>query len=180
MKNRFSSRFFKLLLILIVLVIPFNVDLAFVYYHINANLVKFSLYFTKYLPRIATAPHAPKFDTNQTHIWSFQFADDFYASLSQNIPCQKLQYYGGDINDTLDSCDRSEDAEFSIKATSEAQKWIFEHQHPQNCSDKKFVIIKNFALSGFGSTLHQVFGAFSYALISNRIAVYAAPNDWVN
>ncbi|CAF4700991.1 unnamed protein product, partial [Rotaria sp. Silwood1] len=61
----------------------------------------------------------------------------------------------------IDSCNYSSTNEYSIENTLQAQKWLYEHQHPMNCTNRKFAIIQNFAWSGFGSTIHQIAWAFA-------------------
>ena len=80
---------------------------------------------------------------------------------------------------TIDSCDHSSTNEFSIPNILQAQKWLYEHQHPADCTNKRFAIIQNFASSGFGSTVHQIAWAFGMALAEDRIAVYQTPGNWV-
>lgn len=79
----------------------------------------------------------------------------------------------------MNFCDSTVKKEFSVESTLEFQQWIYEHQNPINCTDKKFAIITHYAMSGFGSTIHQVLWAFATALGEDRIAIYATPGDWV-
>jgi hypothetical protein len=69
--------------------------------------------------------------------------------------------------------------EYSIENTLQAQKWIYQHQHPINCTNRNFDIIQNFAWIGFGATIHQIIWAFGMAIAHNRIAVYQTPGYWV-
>ena len=80
---------------------------------------------------------------------------------------------------TMDGCDHSSANEFSLPNILQAQKWLYDHQHPSDCSNKRFAIIHSFAPSGFGSTVHQIAWAFGIALSDNRIAVYETPGNWV-
>lgn len=117
---------------------------------------------------------------NGTHLWSMRLADDNYFRLARLLPCRNVTYSGGPEPDKIDSCDQSPTNEFSIKNTIEAQKWIYEHQHPVDCTNKRFAIIHAFAWSGFGSTVHQIAWALGNALGQDRIAVYEVPGNWVN
>jgi hypothetical protein len=117
--------------------------------------------------------------SNSTHLWSIPFADENYFRLARLLPCRTVEYKGGPKPDKIDSCDHSSTNEYSIQNTIQAQKWIYEHQHPSNCANKRFAIIQNFALSGFGSILHQIVWAFGMALAENRIAIYKTPGNWV-
>ena len=117
---------------------------------------------------------------NSTHLWSMHFADENYFRLASLLPCQIVEYSGGSKIDTVDSCDHSSTNEYSMENTLRAQKWLYEHQHPINCTDRKFAIIQNFAWSGFGSTIHQIAWAIGMAIAENRIAVYATPGHWVS
>ena len=117
--------------------------------------------------------------SNSTHLWSIPFADENYFRLARLLPCRTVEYKGGPKIDKIDSCDYSSTNEYSIQNTIHAQKWIYEHQHPSNCTNKRFAIIQNFASSGFGSILHQIGWAFGMALAENRIAIYKTPGNWV-
>lgn len=58
-----------------------------------------------------------------------------------------------------------------ITHTYEVQKYIYNYQHPINCYDKKFIIIKGFE-SGHGSEIHVLTSYLALALSSNRIAIF--------
>ena len=116
---------------------------------------------------------------NSTHLWSFRLADDNYFQLARLLPCRTVQYTRGPQPASIDSCDHSPTNEFSIPNLLQAQTWIYEHQHPADCSNKRFAIIHQFAPSGFGSTVHQIAWAFGMALAEDRIAVYQTPGNWV-
>ena len=131
-------------------------------------------------PRTRHIPSAPIFESNATHLWSIRLADDEYFRVARLLPCRTVIYTGGPVNDVVNSCDHSPTSEFSVAITVKAQKWLFDHQHPHDCSNKKFAIINNYALSGLGSTLHQIVSAISKALVEDRIAVYASPGNWVS
>ena len=119
------------------------------------------------------------YEPNSTHLWSMRFADENYFRLARLLPCRTVEYQGGPKIDKIDSCDHSPSNEYSIENTLQAQKWLYEHQHPTNCTNKNFAIINNFAWSGFGSTLHQIAWAFGMAIAQDRIAVYKVPGYWV-
>ena len=108
-----------------------------------------------------------------------RFVDQNYFRLSRLLPCRIVEYIGGSKIDKIDSCDHSSTNEYSIENTLKAQKWIYQHQHPINCTNKNFAIIQNFAWSGFGSIVHQIVWAFAMAIADNRIAVYKTPGNWV-
>ncbi|CAF1092113.1 unnamed protein product [Adineta steineri] len=116
---------------------------------------------------------------NSTHLWSMPFADDKYFQLARLLPCRSINYTGGPGVNQINSCDYSSTNEFSLENTLKTQKWLYEHQHPTNCSNKRFAIIRTYALSGFGSTIHQVVWAFGAALAQDRIAVYETPGHWL-
>jgi len=116
---------------------------------------------------------------NSTHLWSMRLADENYFRLARLLPCRNISYTGGPSPDNIDSCDHSSTNEFSLPNLIQAQKWLYDHQHPTNCSNKRFAIIHNFASSGFGSTIHQIAWAFGKALADDRIAVYQTPGNWV-
>ena len=107
------------------------------------------------------------------------FANENHFRLARLISCRTVGYKGGPKIDMIDSCDQSPNKDFSIQNTIQAQQWLYEHQHPINCINKKFAIITGYAWSGFGSTMHQVLWAFAEAVRQNRIAVYAIPGNWV-
>ena len=117
---------------------------------------------------------------NSTHLWSMAVADENYLRLARLIPCRTVVYTGGPTNDSVNTCDHSSTNEYSLENSLKAQKWLYEHQHPTNCSNKRFAIIEKFAWSGFGSTVHQIVWAFGMALAEDRIAVYRRPGDWVS
>jgi hypothetical protein len=117
---------------------------------------------------------------NSTHLWSMRLADENYLRLARLLPCRVVNYTGGPKTDPIDSCDHSSTNEYSRSNTLQAQKWLYEHQHPANCSDKRFAIIEKYAVSGFGSIVHQVAWAFAMAMVDNRIAVYQTPGNWVS
>ncbi|CAF2166444.1 unnamed protein product [Rotaria magnacalcarata] len=116
---------------------------------------------------------------NLTHLWSMRLADENYFRLAKLLPCRTVEYSGGPKVDKIDTCNHSAENEYSIQNTLEAQSWLYKHQHPINCTDKRFAIIQNYALSGFGSTVHQIVWAFGIALADNRIAVYQVPGKWL-
>ena len=116
---------------------------------------------------------------NSTHLWSMRLADKNYFRLAGILPCRNVSYVHGPIPGMIDSCNHSPDYEFLLPNLISAQKWIYEHQNPRDCSNKRFAIIQNYAPSGFGSTVHQVAWAFGKALGDGRIAVYQTPGNWV-
>jgi len=117
---------------------------------------------------------------NRTHLWSMRLADENYFQLARRIPCKEIEYFKGDQPEKINPCDKSSTNEFSLSNLIEAQKWIYEHQHPADCSNKRFAIIRQYAWSGFGSTVHQIAWALAIALSEDRIAVYQTPGNWVN
>jgi hypothetical protein len=116
---------------------------------------------------------------NSTHLWSMRLADENYFQLARLLPCRIVSYTRGPKPANIDSCDHSSTNEFSLPNLIQAQKWIYDHQHPTNCSNKRFAIIYHYAPSGFGSTVHQIVWAFGTALGDDRIAVYQTPENWV-
>lgn len=54
--------------------------------------------------------------------------------------------------------------------TYEVQNYIYKHQHPINCANKKYIIIRGYA-SGHGSEIHVMTSYLALALSLNRIAV---------
>lgn len=116
----------------------------------------------------------------KTHLWSMRLADENHYRLARLLPCRNVSYTGGPKVDQIDTCDFSSTNEFSVENTIQAQTWIFQHQNPSNCSEKRFAVIDHHAWSGFGSVAHQVVWAFGMALAENRIAVYKKPSNWVN
>jgi heme/copper-type cytochrome/quinol oxidase subunit 2 len=119
------------------------------------------------------------FAYNTTHLWSMRLADKNHYDITRSLPCRTVIYVGGPTNESMNSCDQSTSNEYSIKATIHAQKWLYEYQNPRDCANKKFAIIRNFAWSGFGSTVHQILWAFGTALGLDRIAIYQTPGNWV-
>lgn len=117
--------------------------------------------------------------SNLTHLWSMRLADENYFRLAHLLPCRIVKYIGGPNIDKIDSCDHSSMNEYSLENTLQAQKWLYEHQHPVNCTNRKFAIIQHFARAGFGATIHSITWAFGMALAENRIAIYEAPGNWV-
>jgi len=114
---------------------------------------------------------------NFTHLWSWNLRDHIYSEVANAIPCRVINYGGS--TSKIDTCDKSDRNEFSLSNSIKAQKWIYEHQHPVDCSNKRFAIIHQMASSGFGSTVHQIAWAFGMALSEGRIAVYKSPSNWV-
>ncbi|CAF1448574.1 unnamed protein product, partial [Rotaria sp. Silwood1] len=102
--------------------------------------------------------------------------DENYFRLARILPCRIVEY---SRKENIDTCDYSSKNEFSIQNTLLTQKWFYEHQHPINCTNKRFAIIQNYAWSGFGSTVHQIAWAFGAAIADNRIAVYKIPGNWL-
>ena len=120
---------------------------------------------------------------NRTHLWSLRLADENFRRLARLIPCRVVNYDGGPhhkIHEKIDSCLDSNDNEFFNENSVFAQKWIYDHQHPANCSDKRFAVIRRYASSGYGSIIHQIAWAFAMALADDRIAVYETPGNWVS
>ena len=120
---------------------------------------------------------------NQTHLWTLRLADENFRQLARLIPCRVVTYDGGPhhkITEKIDTCPWSNQNEFFNDNTVFAQKWIYDHQHPANCSNKRFAIIRRLASSGYGSIIHQVVWAFGMALAQDRIAVYETPGNWVS
>jgi hypothetical protein len=116
---------------------------------------------------------------NKTHLWSMRLADENYYRIARLLPCRTVNYSGGPKIEQMDACNESIIEEFSVAATLHAQKWIYEHQHPADCTNKRFAIIHQFAWSGFGSTVHQIVWPLGIALAGDRIAVYQTPGNWV-
>jgi hypothetical protein len=108
-----------------------------------------------------------------------RLADEIDQQLARRIPCRNVTYYGGPTVEMLNTCDQSSEAEFSVERTIRIQRWLFHHQHPSNCTGQRFAVIDDYPLSGFGSTLHQIVSALARALEDDRIAIYAAPGNWV-
>jgi len=108
-----------------------------------------------------------------------RLADENYFRLARLLPCRTVRYVGGGQPGTIDSCDQSLENEYSLPNILKAQKWLYDHQHPADCTNKRFAIIHDYALSGFGSTVHQIVWAFGMALADDRIAVYEKPGNWV-
>ncbi|CAF1233567.1 unnamed protein product [Adineta steineri] len=123
--------------------------------------------------------HSFSFAYNTTHLWSMRLADENYYRIVRRLPCRTVNYIDHSINETMNHCSQTTINEFSVKETVNAQKWFYEHQHPVDCSNKKFAVIHNHAWSGIGSTIHQVAWAFGEALAQNRIAIYETPGNWV-
>jgi hypothetical protein len=119
------------------------------------------------------------FAYNITHLWSIRLPDESYYRMARWLPCRSVDYTGGPKIEPLNSCDQYTFKEFSVEAVVHAQKWIYEHQNPVDCTNKKFAIIHQYAWSGFGSTMHQILWAFGVALSEDRIAVYETPGNWV-
>lgn len=117
---------------------------------------------------------------NGTHLWSMRIADEKHVALARRFPCRIVNYTIGSKFNLMDTCDNSSNKDFTIENSLFAQKWLFEHQNPSNCSNKRFAIIKHFAWSGFGSVMHQIVWPFGAAIGGNRIAVYHRPDDWVS
>ncbi|CAF3898026.1 unnamed protein product [Rotaria sp. Silwood2] len=120
------------------------------------------------------------FAYNKTHLWSMRLADDNYYRTAHLLPCRTVEYTNGPNREIMNTCNQSIIDEFSIEATLHAQQWLYEHQHPIDCRNKKFAIIHSFAWSGIGSTLHQIVWAFGKALAEDRIAIYETPGDWLH
>jgi hypothetical protein len=116
---------------------------------------------------------------NKTHLWSMRLADENYYRIARLLSCRTVNYAGGPKIEPMNTCDESVINEFSVATTIHAQKWLYEHQHPADCTNKKFAIIHQFAWSGFGSTVHQIVWALGVALAEDRIAVYERPGNWV-
>lgn len=55
--------------------------------------------------------------------------------------------------------------------TYDIQHYIYNHQHPVTCEDKKYLLIKGY-YSGHGSQIHIIASYLAVAFDSNRIAVY--------
>jgi hypothetical protein len=117
---------------------------------------------------------------NDTHMWSMRFADESFFRVASRIPCKAVEYEGGPGRNRVDPCNASFENEFTVRNSLLAQKWMFEHQNPRDCSNKSFAVIQNFAVSGYGSVMHQVAWAFGAALAQNRIAIYQRPSNWVS
>jgi hypothetical protein len=116
---------------------------------------------------------------NSTHLWSMRLADEKHAQLVRQFPCRAVEYSTGIKSEKIDMCDPSTINEFSVESTLQAQKWLYEYQHPVDCTKRKIAIIHQFASSGFGSTVHQIVWAFGVAIAEDRIAVYQTPGNWV-
>jgi len=119
------------------------------------------------------------YECNSTHLWSIRLADANYFRLARLLPCRTVEYAGGPRPSTIDSCDQSLENEYSLPNILQAQKWLYDHQHLADCTNKRFAIIHNYAPSGFGSTVHQIAWAFGMALADDRIVVYENPGNWV-
>lgn len=119
------------------------------------------------------------FAYNVTHLWSIRLPDENYYRIVRSIPCRTVDYTGGPKIEPFNSCDQSTLNQFSVKKALEAQKWLYDHQHPADCTNKRFAVIHQYAISGFGSTVHQILWALGVAFGEDRIAVYAKSANWV-
>ncbi|CAF0781725.1 unnamed protein product [Adineta ricciae] len=118
---------------------------------------------------------------NSTHLWSMRVADKEHYRIVNLVPCRDVFYHahrGTGINETMNHCNEKTREEFSVESTLQAQQWIFNHQNPMNCQNKRFAIIHKYAWSGFGSTIHQIVWALATAIGNDRIAVYQKPGGW--
>ena len=134
---------------------------------------------TKKKMNLSDSLSAFSFAYNTTHLWSMRLADDEYYRIANLLPCRPVEYVAGTLGEKMDSCNEATKEEFSVESTIEVQRWFYEHQHPADCSNKKFAIIHQFAWSGFGSTLHQIVWPLGIAFSEDRIAVYQTPGNWV-
>ena len=119
---------------------------------------------------------------NSTHLWSMRLADKDHYRIVNLVPCRDVIYHahrGTGINETMNHCQEKTREEFSVESTLQAQQWIFNHQNPMNCQNKRFAIMHKYAWSGFGSTIHQIVWALATAIGHDRIAVYQKPGGWV-
>ncbi|CAF0787455.1 unnamed protein product [Adineta ricciae] len=116
---------------------------------------------------------------NGTHLWSLRLADENYFRIANLLPCQTVEYARGSQRYQMSICINFSTNDFTITNTLQAQKWLFDHRHPRNCSSKRFAIIRKFVWSGFGSTIHQIAWAFGKTLADDRIGVYETPGDWL-
>ncbi|CAF1370251.1 unnamed protein product [Adineta ricciae] len=123
--------------------------------------------------------NASRDQQNGTYLWSLRLADENYFRIASLLACRTVEYARGSQKYQMSTCSNFSTNEFTIANTLQAQKWLFEHQHPRNCSNKRFAIIRKFAWSGFGSTIHQIVWAFGKALTDDRIGVYETPGDWI-
>ena len=149
---------------------------------VMASLILYSahIYQTRFIVTVRIdAPNIVK-RPKPTYLWWLPLADDTYFRLARLIPCRTVEYVGGPKLDKVDSCANSTTNDFTIENSIHAQQWLYDHQHPSNCTNQRFAIIRKHAWSGFGSTVHQVVWAFGMALAQNRIAVYEAPGNWVS
>jgi hypothetical protein len=122
----------------------------------------------------------PIFQSNSTHLWNMRVTNEKYVHLEKVVPCRAVEYdIGLPSTSILNSCDPSSKNQFSIQTTLNAQKWIFNHQNPSNCNDKKFAIINSLNQSDFAYSIQLITWAFAKALTQNRIALYATPSNWV-
>mmetsp|Transcript_5138 Transcript_5138/g.14782 ORF Transcript_5138/g.14782 Transcript_5138/m.14782 type:complete len:436 (+) Transcript_5138:231-1538(+) len=95
-------------------------------------------------------------------------------------------------NDTLRSCPVWEDVlpgawtvqdvrsgqGEALHGTSLAQRELFRHQNPQDCSNARFLVHKS-QLSGIGSMIHQASIALAAALDTDRVMIFQNPDSHV-
>lgn len=58
-----------------------------------------------------------------------------------------------------------------ITHTYEVQRFLYEYQHPLQCSNKKYLIIRGF-IAGHGAEIHVITSYLSLAISTNRIAIF--------
>ncbi|CAF3319845.1 unnamed protein product [Rotaria socialis] len=82
----------------------------------------------------------------KSQLWSMYLADENYYRIAGLLPCRTVEYTGGPKPHIMDSCDQSIIDEFSVEATIHAQKWIYEHQNPENIKFNHRLLYHRFKL----------------------------------
>jgi hypothetical protein len=67
----------------------------------------------------------------------------------------------------------------ALPLTSEAQRVIFDNQHPTDCSAAKYLVFGN-PTSGLGSILHQLTVGLALAVDSGRVFIEANGSGWAD
>jgi hypothetical protein len=78
------------------------------------------------------------------------------------------------------TCQNAEFCEelYNLDDTATISQLIYDHQHPRDCSQSKFLIIESEWHAGFGSTIHIKAYSVLIALMSNRVLIDSPDIQW--
>jgi hypothetical protein len=116
----------------------------------------------------ATSNNCPMFMRNYQSedaytFWTPWQPESTLGKWGSNLPCQNPFF-----------CDRM----FSLAESRDAALLIYEHQHPRDCNNSRYLVITDEWLHGFGSAIHVKSEMLVKAIQMGRVLIDSHENKW--